>query len=105
MLNRALQLLDLELSAVRTALVEVWFTASGGAAVYKSGVLVGSYTRNDSNIAPAAGAVYLNSVNSQFITIMMIPCRRRELIVVASNGLSFELSASLILLALLSLFS
>ena len=70
--------------------VEVWFTASGGAAVYKSGVLVGSYTRNDSNIAPAAGAVYLNSVNSQFITIMMIPCRRRELIVVASNGLSFS---------------
>jgi hypothetical protein len=68
----------------------VWFTASGGAAVYKSGVLVGSYTRNDSNIAPAAGAVYLNSVNSQFITIMMIPCRRRELIVVASNGLSFS---------------
>jgi hypothetical protein len=70
--------------------VEVWFTASGGAAVYKSGVLVGSYTRNDSNIAPAAGAVYLNSVNSQFITIMMIPCRRRELVVVASNGLSFS---------------
>jgi len=70
--------------------VEVWFTASGGAAVYKSGVLVGSYTRNDSNIAPQAGAVYLSSVNSQFITIMMIPCRRRELIVVASNGLSFS---------------
>lgn len=70
--------------------VEVWFGANGSAQVYKSGTLVGTYTRNDSNIAPQASAVATNSVNSQFITIMMIPCRRRELVVVASNGLSFS---------------
>jgi len=31
--------------------VEVWITASGKASVYKSGVLVGVYDNNDSNIA------------------------------------------------------
>jgi hypothetical protein len=70
--------------------VEVWFGANGSAQVYKSGVLVGSYQKNDSNIAPTANVAFLSSVNSQFITIMMIPCRRRELVVVASNGLAFS---------------
>jgi hypothetical protein len=70
--------------------VEVWFGANGSAQVYKSGVLVGSYQKNDSNIAPTANVAFLSSVNSEFITIMMIPCRRRELIVVASNGLAFS---------------
>ncbi len=70
--------------------VEVWFGANGSAQVYKSGVLVGSYQKNDSNIAPTANVAFLSSVNSEFITIMMIPCRRRELVVVASNGLAFS---------------
>jgi hypothetical protein len=70
--------------------VEVWFGANGSAQVYKSGVLVGSYQKNDSNIAPTANVAFLSSVNSQFISIMMIPCRRRELVVVASNGLAFS---------------
>ena len=70
--------------------VEVWFAANGSAQVYKSGVLVGTYQRNDSNIAPQANAVYLSSVASDFITIMMIPCRRRELVVSTSTGLSFS---------------
>jgi len=79
--------------------VEVWFAANGSAQVYKSGVLVGTYQRNDSNIAPQANAVYLTSVASDFITIMMIPCRRRELVVSTSTGLAFshvfgDLSAS-----------
>jgi len=80
--------------------VEVWFAANGSAQVYKSGVLVGTYQRNDSNIAPQANAVYLSSVASDFVTIMMIPCRRRELVVSTSTGLSFshvfsDLSASI----------
>ena len=80
--------------------VEVWFAANGSAQVYKSGSLVGTYQRNDSNIAPQANAVYLSSVASDFITIMMIPCRRRELVVSTSTGLSFshvfaDLSASI----------
>jgi hypothetical protein len=70
--------------------VEVWFAANGSAQVYKSGSLVGTYQRNDSNIAPQANAVYLSSVASDFITIMMIPCRRRELVVSTSTGLSFS---------------
>ena len=70
--------------------VEVWFAANGSAQVYKSGALVGTYQRNDSNIAPQANAVYLSSVASDFITIMMIPCRRRELVVSTSTGLSFS---------------
>jgi len=70
--------------------VEVWFAANGSAQVYKSGSLVGTYQRNDSNIAPQANAVYLTSVASDFITIMMIPCRRRELVVSTSTGLAFS---------------
>ncbi len=70
--------------------VEVWFTASGKAAVYKSGVQVGYYDNNDSNIAPQAATPASSGIAGQFITIMMIPCRRRELLVVTNFGLSFS---------------
>jgi len=79
--------------------VEVWFAANGSAQVYKSGVLVGSYDRGDANIAPAVGTTASKSNRSDFISIMMIPARRRELIVATSNGTHFshvfsDLSAS-----------
>jgi hypothetical protein len=70
--------------------VEVWFTASGKAAVYKSGVQVAVYDRNDSNISPTAGSASTAGVNSEFVTYMMIPCRRRELLVVSSSGIAFS---------------
>jgi hypothetical protein len=70
--------------------VEVWFTASGKASVYKSGVLVGVYDNNDSNIAPQAATAASNGIAGQFVTVMMIPCRRRELLVVTNFGLSFS---------------
>ena len=70
--------------------VEVWFTASGKASVYKSGVLVGVYDNNDSNIAPQAATSASNGIAGQFVTVMMIPCRRRELLVVTNFGLSFS---------------
>ena len=79
--------------------VEVWFAANGQTLVYKSGVLVGSYDRNDSNVAPAVGAPTSKSNRSDFISILMIPARRRELIVCTSDGTNFshvftDLSAS-----------
>jgi hypothetical protein len=58
--------------------------------VYKSGVLVGSYDRGDANIAPAVGTTASKSSRSDFISIMMIPARRRELIVATSNGTHFS---------------
>ena len=70
--------------------VEVWFAANGTAQVFKSGVLVGSYERGDSNIAPTVGASTSKSSRSDFISIMMIPARRRELIVATSNGTNFS---------------
>jgi hypothetical protein len=70
--------------------VEVWFAANGSAQVYKSGVLVGSYDRGDANIAPAVGTTASKSSRSDFISIMMIPARRRELIVATSNGTHFS---------------
>jgi len=70
--------------------VEVWFAANGTALVYKSGVLVGSYERGDSNIAPAVGSSTSKSSRSDFISIMMIPARKRELIVATSNGTNFS---------------
>jgi hypothetical protein len=70
--------------------VEVWFAANGSAHVYKSGVLVGSYDRGDANIAPAVGTTASKSSRSDFISIMMIPARRRELIVATSNGTHFS---------------
>jgi hypothetical protein len=70
--------------------VEVWFAANGTAQVFKSGVLVGSYERGDSNIAPAVGAQTSKSSRSDFIGIMMIPARRRELLVTTSDGTNFS---------------
>ena len=70
--------------------VEVWFAANGSAQVFKSGVLVGSYERGDSNIAPAVGAQTAKSSRSDFIGIMMIPARRRELLVTTSDGTNFS---------------
>jgi hypothetical protein len=70
--------------------VEVWITASGKASVYKSGVLVGVYDNNDSNIAPQASTAASQGIAGEFVTIMMIPCRRRELLVVTNFGLSFS---------------
>jgi len=70
--------------------VEVWITASGKASVYKSGVLVGVYDNNDSNIAPQASTTASKGIAGEFVTIMMIPCRRRELLVVTNFGLSFS---------------
>jgi len=70
--------------------VEVWITASGKASVYKSGVLVGVYNNNDSNIAPQASTAASEGIAGEFVTIMMIPCRRRELLVVTNFGLSFS---------------
>lgn len=70
--------------------VEVWLSGNGTAQVYKSGVLVGQYDRNDTNQAPGVGAPATVSNNGQFITMMMIPFRRRELLVVTDFGLSFS---------------
>ena len=69
--------------------VEVWFAANGTALIYKSGVLVGSYERGDSNIAPNVGTTKSKSSRSDFISILMIPARRRELLVTTSDGTSF----------------
>lgn len=73
-----------------TGSVEVWLSGNGTAQVYKSGVLVGQYDRNDTNQAPGVGAPATVSNNGQFITMMMIPFRRRELLVVTDFGLSFS---------------
>lgn len=70
--------------------VEVWFAANGTAQVFKSGVVVGTYERGDSNIAPAVGAQTAKSSRSDFIGIMMIPARRRELLVTTSDGTNFS---------------
>lgn len=70
--------------------VEVWLAADGTAQVYKSGVLKGTYNRNDANISPQAGASGVKSPKSDFLSILMIPFRRRELLVVATNGTAFS---------------
>ena len=70
--------------------VEVWFAANGQTLIYKSGVLVGTYDRNDSNVAPNVGAPTSKSNRSDFISILMIPARRRELIVCTSDGTNFS---------------
>jgi hypothetical protein len=70
--------------------VEVWFAADGTAQVYKSGGIVGTYNRNDANSSPQAGASGVKSPKSEYLSVLMIPFRRRELLVVASNGTSFS---------------
>ena len=69
--------------------VEVWFAANGQALVYKSGVLVGSYDRGDSNVSPNVGTQSPKSQRSDFVSFMIIPGRRREIIVTSSSGTNF----------------
>jgi len=70
--------------------VEVWFAANGQALIYKSGVFVGSYDRGDSNVAPNVGTQSPKSHRSDFVSFMIIPGRRREIIVTSTNGTNFS---------------
>ena len=66
------------------------FYANGKAEVYKAGLLVGSYDRSGSNFAPGSTYTASFSTNQQFNEIVIIPFRRRELLVHTNYGLSFS---------------
>ena len=70
--------------------VALWFAANGLVQVYKSGILVGTYGRNDTNLQPGVGAAWVQSPNQQFVSIMMLPMRRRELVVTTNYGVAFS---------------
>jgi len=70
--------------------VALWFAANGLVQVYKSGTLVGTYGRNDTNLQPGVGAAWVQSPNQQFVSIMLLPMRRRELVVTTNYGVAFS---------------
>lgn len=70
--------------------IKLVFYANGKAEVYKAGLLVGSYDRSGSNFAPGSTYTASFSTNQQFNEILIIPFRRRELLVHTNYGLSFS---------------
>lgn len=70
--------------------IKLVFYANGKCEIYKAGVLVGEYDRGGSNFAPGSGYVSAYSTNQQFNDILIIPFRRRELLVHTNYGLSFS---------------
>ncbi len=70
--------------------IKIVFYANGKAEIYKAGLLVGSYDRSGSNFAPGSTYTASFSTNQQFNEIVIIPFRRRELLVHTNYGLSFS---------------
>ena len=77
-------------SATTSAEIKIVFYANGKCEIYKAGNLVGEYDRGGSNFAPGSGYVSSYSTNQQFNDILIIPFRRRELLVHTNYGLSFS---------------
>lgn len=70
--------------------VEVWCSANGRFQVWKNGVMVGQYDTGGSPVAADYRAAKAASPGNQFMSIMMIPARNRELMVVTNVGVAFS---------------
>jgi hypothetical protein len=77
-------------SATTSGELKLVFYANGKCEIYKNGLLVNTYDRQGSNFAPGSGYVATYSTNQQFNDILIIPYRRRELLVHTNYGLSFS---------------
>ena len=77
-------------AATTSGELKLVFYANGKCEIYKNGLLVGTYDRQGSNYAPGSGYVATYSTNQQFNDILVIPFRRRELLVHTNYGLSFS---------------
>jgi hypothetical protein len=69
--------------------VEVWASANGRFQVWKNGVMVGQYDTGGSPVAADYRAAKTASPGNQFMSIMMIPARNRELLVTTNVGVAF----------------
>lgn len=76
-------------AATTSGELKIVFYSSGKCEIYKNGLLVGEYDRQGSNFAAGSGYVATYSTNQQFNDILIIPYRRRELLVHTNYGLSF----------------
>ena len=69
--------------------IKLVFYANGKCEIYRGGVLDKEYSRQSSNFAPGSGYTGTYSTNQQFNDVLVIPMRRRELLVHTNYGLSF----------------
>lgn len=70
--------------------VEFWLTGNGTAVIRKNGVQVGKYEAGNKNIAPGGYTWKPSSTKNTWITLMLIPCRQRELLVISDFGVNFN---------------
>jgi len=70
--------------------VEVWLTGNGTCVIRKNGVQVGKYEAGNKNIAPGGFTWKPSSTKNTWITLMLIPCRQRELLVISDFGVNFN---------------
>ena len=69
--------------------VEIWINGNGVALVYKNGVQVGRYENGNRNLAPGGYAYKPPANGQQFINMMIIPFRQRDLLVCSDYGINF----------------
>lgn len=64
--------------------------ANGTIAIYKAGDIAGVYSLEGGLLAPGTTKGSPKSVARQTVPLLLIPCRRRELLVVSSSGTGFS---------------
>jgi hypothetical protein len=70
--------------------IELVFRANGSCIVYKNGIQKGVYDQSDSNKTPGRSVTSANAVGQRNIALMMIPFKRRELLVTSTFGANFS---------------
>ena len=70
--------------------VELVFRANGSCIVYKDGVQKGVYDQSDTNKTPGRSVTSASAVGQRNIALMLIPFKRRELLVTSTFGANFS---------------
>lgn len=70
--------------------VELVFRANGSCIVYKNGIQKGVYDQSDTNKTPGRSVASASAVGQRNIALMLIPFKRRELLVTSTFGANFS---------------
>jgi len=70
--------------------VELVFRANGSCIVYKDGIQKGVYDQSDTNKTPGRSVTSASAVGQRNIALMLIPFKRRELLVTSTFGANFS---------------
>ena len=80
-------IIDVYLGVATSGEMILRFRADGSVELWRGGVMVQRSDRSASNLSRGNMGVYTWSPNQQFVSMLIIPCRRREILIVTDYGL------------------